>query len=133
LGTITPGDGAIGTLTGSSFAWNGGNTLAFELSSIDSTADLLSLSGALSKTGTGTYAFDFSGGLAGQTYTLINFGSNSGFSSSDFSVNSGMAGTFALNGASLTFTAVPEPHEFALSIVGLLGLMVFIRRRNLQS
>jgi autotransporter-associated beta strand protein len=132
-GTITPGDGAVGTLTGSSFAWNGGNTLAFDLSSSDSTADLLSLSGALSKTGTGTYAFDFSGGLAGQTYTLINFGSNSGFSSSDFSVNSGMAGTFALNGASLTFTAVPEPHEFALSIVGLLGLMVFIRRRNLQS
>ena len=32
----------------------------------------------------------------------------------------------------VTFTAVPEPHEFALAIVGLLGVMVFIRRRNQQ-
>jgi autotransporter-associated beta strand protein len=131
-GTITPGDGGIGTLAASSLDWAGGNTLTFDLSSVDSTADLLSLSGALTKSGSGTYAFDFSGGLAGQTYTLINFGSNSGFSVGDFSVNSGISGTFGLSGTSLTFTAVPEPHEFALAIVGLLGVMVFIRRRQLE-
>jgi hypothetical protein len=28
---------------------------------------------------------------------------------------------------------VPEPHEFALAIVALLGVMVFIRRRNQQA
>jgi autotransporter-associated beta strand protein len=33
----------------------------------------------------------------------------------------------------LTITAVPEPHEFALAIVGLLGVLVFIRRRNQQA
>jgi hypothetical protein len=32
-----------------------------------------------------------------------------------------------------SFTAVPEPHEFALAIVALLGVMVFIRRRNQQA
>jgi autotransporter-associated beta strand protein len=128
-GTITPGDGGIGTLTASSLDWAGGNTLAFDLSGVDSTADLLSLSGSLTKSGSGTYAFDFSGGLAGQTYTLINFGSNSGFSVGDFSVNSGISGTFGLSGTSLTFTAVPEPQEFALAIVGLLGVMIFVRRR----
>jgi autotransporter-associated beta strand protein len=32
----------------------------------------------------------------------------------------------------VTFTAVPEPHEFALAIVALLGVMIFIRRRNQQ-
>jgi autotransporter-associated beta strand protein len=132
-GTITPGDGGIGTLAASSLDWAGGNTLTFDLSSVDSTADLLSLSGALTKSGSGTYAFDFSGGLVGQTYSLINFGSNSGFSVGDFSVNSGISGTFGLSGTSLTFTAVPEPHEFAIAIVALLGVLVFIRRRNHQA
>jgi autotransporter-associated beta strand protein len=132
-GTITPGDGGIGTLAASSLDWAGGNTLTFDLSAVDSTADLLSLSGALTKSGSGTYAFDFSGGTNGQTYTLINFGSNSGFSVGDFSVNSGISGTFGLSGTSLTFTAVPEPHEFAIAIVALLGVMVFIRRRNQQA
>jgi autotransporter-associated beta strand protein len=33
----------------------------------------------------------------------------------------------------VTFTAVPEPHEFALAIMGLLGVMIFIRRRNQQA
>jgi autotransporter-associated beta strand protein len=131
-GTITPGDGGIGTLTASSLVWAAGNTLVFDLNSVNSTADLLSLSGALTKSGSGTYAFDFSGGLAGQTYTLINFGSNSGFSVGDFSVNSGISGTFGLSGTSLTFTAVPEAHEFAVAIVALLGVMIFIRRRNQQ-
>jgi autotransporter-associated beta strand protein len=131
-GTITPGDGGIGTLAASALDWAGGNTLTFDLGAVDSSADLLSLSGAFTKSGSGTYAFDFSGGLAGQTYTLINFGSNSGFSVGDFSVNSGISGTFGLSGTSLTFTAVPEPHEFALAIVGLLGVMVFIRRRQLE-
>jgi autotransporter-associated beta strand protein len=128
-GTITPGDGGIGTLTASSLDWAGGNNLTFDLSGVDSTADLLSLSGSLTKSGSGTYAFDFSGGLAGQTYTLIDFGSNSGFSVGDFSVNSGISGTFGLSGTSLTFTAVPEPQECALAIVGLLGVMIFVRRR----
>jgi hypothetical protein len=30
-------------------------------------------------------------------------------------------------------TAVPEPHEFAIAIAALLGVMVFIRRRNQQA
>lgn len=131
-GTISPGDTGIGTLTGASLAWAGGNNLTFDLSAVDSTADLLSLSGALTKSGNGAYAFDFSGGMAGQTYTLINFGSTD-FSVGDFSVNSGISGTFGLSGTSLTFTAVPEPHEFALAIIGLLGVLVFIRRRNQQA
>jgi hypothetical protein len=32
-----------------------------------------------------------------------------------------------------SFTAVPEPHEFAIAIVALLGVMIFIRRRNQQA
>ncbi|HEY8900803.1 MAG TPA: autotransporter-associated beta strand repeat-containing protein [Chthoniobacterales bacterium] len=32
-----------------------------------------------------------------------------------------------------TLTVVPEPHQFALAIVGLLGVMVFMRRRNQQA
>jgi autotransporter-associated beta strand protein len=33
----------------------------------------------------------------------------------------------------LSITAVPEPHEFAIAISALLGVLVFIRRRNQQA
>jgi len=136
LGTIAPGDSGIGTLTGSSFTWTAGNNLTFDLSSSDNTADKLSLSGAFTKSGSGTFNFDFNGGLANQTYTLATFGAgNTTFSTSDFAVGSGIGGTFTLDsvGGTLTFTAVPEPHEFALAIVGLVCVTVVIRRRNHQA
>ena len=136
-GTIAPGDSGIGTLSGSSLNWTGtsGNNLVFDLSGVDNTSDRLSLSGAFTK-GTGTtFAFDFSGGQVGQTYTLASFGSST-FSTGDFSIaTAGYTGTFNLdtittNTLTFTVTSVPEPNEVALSIVGLLGVLIFIRRRN---
>jgi autotransporter-associated beta strand protein len=138
-GTIAPGDSGIGTLTASSLDWTGtsGNNLVFDLSGVGNTSDSLSMSGAFTK-GTGsTFAFDFSGGLVGQTYTLASFGSST-FSTGDFSIaTAGYTGTFNLdtittNTLTFTLTAVPEPNEVALAIVGLLGVLVFIRRRNQQ-
>jgi autotransporter-associated beta strand protein len=131
-GAIAPGDSGIGTLTASSLTWTAGNTLTFDLSASDGTADKISLSGAFTKSGAGTFNFDFSGGLAGQTYTLVTFGTgNTTFSTSDFAVGSGMSGTFNLDSISgtLTFTAVPEPKELSLAICALLGVLVFIRSR----
>jgi len=60
--------------------------------------------------------------LAAGSYTASQL--NSFFGGSNF-VDAG-----ALGG---TLTVVPEPHEFALAIVGLLGVMVFMRRRNQQA
>jgi autotransporter-associated beta strand protein len=128
---IAPGDGvtAIGTLTATSLTLSGGH-FTFDLSASNNSSDKIALSGALADSGT-SYTFDFSGGLANQTYTLITFGSTTFTDATKFT-STGVAGTFNLTGNSLTFTAVPEPHEFALAIVGLLGVLVFIRRRNQQ-
>lgn len=127
-GSISPGNGGIGTLSASSLAWTGGAALVFDLSTTGNTSDLLALSGALTKVGSGSYTFDFTGGLAGQVYTLLTFGSSSGFSSSDFSTT-GLDGTFSLSGSSLTFTVVPEPATWTLVVAGLC-CTIFLRRRR---
>jgi autotransporter-associated beta strand protein len=65
----------------------------------------------------------------------LRFGTDaSGLTGSQLSAISLTGYTAALDSNGfVTFTAVPEPHEFALAIVGLLGVMVFIRRRNQQA
>jgi hypothetical protein len=60
---------------------------------------------------------------------LITFGSTSFADATKFS-STGVTGTFNLTANSLTFTAVPEPHEFAIAISALLGALIFARRRQ---
>lgn len=143
-GAIAPGDGGIGTLTATNLTWNGETSgafaqMKFELSntggqSASATADRLALGAGILAKGSGSiFTFDFLGtGAAGNTYTLMTFGSSTGFSVSDFTytnLTSGLDGTFALNGTSLTFTVVPEPATFALLGAGLM-VMFFARRRH---
>ncbi|TXI87799.1 MAG: PEP-CTERM sorting domain-containing protein [Cupriavidus sp.] len=143
-GAIAPGDGGIGTLTATNLMWNGETSgafaqMKFELSNVggqstSATADRLALgSGILSKGSGSIFTFDFLGtGAAGNTYTLMTFGSSSGFSVGDFTytnLTDGLNGTFALNGTSLTFSVVPEPTTFALLGAGLM-VTFFARRRR---
>jgi autotransporter-associated beta strand protein len=100
----------------------------------------------------GTFKLDLSGVTASNTWTLVNMGTldvstsyggtfsvvdNAG--SISFSNTSGVwtgvasgvgTYTFTQSTGQLSFTAVPEPHEFAIAIVALLGVMVFVRRRT---
>ncbi len=97
-------------------------------------SDRLSLgSGILTKGSGSIFAFDFLGtGAVGNTYTLMTFGSSTGFSVSDFTytnLTNGLNGTFALNGTSLTFSVVPEPTTFALLGTGLMVAFFALRRR----
>jgi len=105
-GKIAPGNSA-GTLTATSLTWNGGGTMDFELGSPGSNQDRLDLVGALTKGTAGAYQFDFTTlpAFASGTYTLINFGSNSGFSESDFTFTGpgGLQGEFVLRGNQLQF------------------------------
>jgi autotransporter-associated beta strand protein len=143
-GAIAPGDGGIGTLTATNLKWNGETSgafaqMKFELSNVggqstSATADHLALgSGILTKGSGSIFTFDFLGtGAAGNTYTLMTFGSSSGFSVSDFTytnLTNGLNGTFALDGTSLTFSVVPEPTTFALLGAGLM-VTFFARRRR---
>jgi autotransporter-associated beta strand protein len=65
----------------------------------------------------------------------LRFGTTSnGLTASQLSAISLSGYTAGIDGSGfVTFTAVPEPHEFAIAIVALLGVMVFIRRRGQQA
>lgn len=143
-GAIAPGDGGIGTLTATNLSWNGETSgafaqMKFDLSNVggqgsSATSDRLALgSGILTKQSGSVFAFDFLGsGAAGNTYTLMTFGSSSGFSVTDFTytnLTNGLTGTFGLNAGSLTFSVVPEPTTFALLGAGLM-VTFFARRRR---
>lgn len=144
-GAIAPGEG-IGTLNtlNGNFTWNGETSgafaqMKFELSSaIGNTAsDKLSLgTGVFTKGATGSvFLFDFLGsGAAGNTYTLLTFGSSSGFSESDFSyvnLGGGLTGTFSLAADSLQLTVIPEPGIGAILLAGC-GMLIGSQRRRRQ-
>jgi len=132
--TLAPGFG-IGTLNGDDLTLNGGGTMQFELSTIDNTSDLLNLSGVFDKGSAGAFLFDFeSGGLDGQTYTLVGFTGTS-FAASDFSytdLGAGLAGTFVVNPTDLQLvvTVVPEPASIVSLLGGLVSLLGFRRLRR---
>ncbi len=101
---LSPGDTTLATLTAASLTWKAGGIARFDLGAA-ATADKIALStGALTKSATGTFAFDFAGtGIAGQTYTLATFSSTS-FTAADFTaLNAGAPGTFFLVSGSLIF------------------------------
>lgn len=140
---ISAGDSDTTTIAtlrlGSDLTWNSDNSSAGFLVDLGSaaSADLVALTGAFTK-GSGTsFLFNFAdagGFTVGNTYTLLTFGANSGFSVGDFGYTSSIAnfsGSFQLNSNSLTFTttAVPEPESLALVCGGLMLLLGMMRRR----
>jgi autotransporter-associated beta strand protein len=76
--------------------------------------------------------------ISGQTtgsFTTVNLlGSYSGVlnAGNSYSFVDGSGDSFSFNNTTgiLSFTAVPESHEFALAIVAFLGVLVFVRRRQ---
>lgn len=144
-GTVTSSSnfGSVGTLTLSSAS-------GLTLTSANADFDLATTAaGASDKIALGANAlsfstlnFDFSGTTLDTTtaYTLISTsGSLSagsvGAITTDFTNVTGGSYTASYSfapgtGLQVTFTAVPEPHEFALAIVGLLCVLAFNRRRN---
>jgi autotransporter-associated beta strand protein len=141
-GKLAPGT-SIGTLKTSSagngyFLWNGETDgtaqMQFELSTTDNTSDMLDLGSDAFLKGTGTtFTFDFlGGGMAGETYTLVTFGSTTFTDASDFSytgLGGGYAGDFVLNSGSLQFTVSAVPEPASIGVLGL-GAALLVRRRR---
>ncbi len=82
------------------------------------------------------------GATVGTTYTIFDFYSDGGITATASGISSGLglgtlpsgwAGNLVYNPNSIGFelTAIPEPHEFAVAIFGLLLGIVFFRRRQL--
>lgn len=139
-GTVDSLDSTIGTLAFGNLTWNGeGSTIAQIAMNLGpaNTSDRINLSGTLTK-GTGSnFVFDFLGfnATATSTYTLLNFGSQTGFAVGDFtasniSFGSGLSGQFLLNSDSLQLSVIPEPSTI-LAAAGLAGLLLWPARRRL--
>ncbi len=135
-GSVRGGLGSAGTLTVGSLGFNPGANIFFDLG--DTSQDLVNVSGAFTKgtTGAGAYRFAFSTAkgayLVPGTYTLVNFGSNSGFSASDFSFvgTPGLEGGFLLDSNRLQFRATAVPEPATLAALGLGALALLKRRRK---
>ncbi len=129
-GTLAPGPG-LATMTGDDLTLSGAGVMQFELSTTDALSDVLSLAGTFDKGVAGAFRFDFEGGgMAGQTYTLVQF-AGSTFSASNFSfidLAPGLTGTFQMTPTELQFAvAVPEPGSAAM-LAGSLGALLGLRR-----
>jgi len=142
--SISPGTAGTGTLTVGSLIATGATTIKITLSNTDNTTlNAITVTGALTNSG-GSIQFDFSGtgffdGLdvsEPNVYTLLSFGSNSGFSTSDFSyinLATGLHGSFSLTGGNLQFDVVPEPAVWSLG-AGAAGLgLAALKRQRLRS
>jgi autotransporter-associated beta strand protein len=128
-GTLAPG-ASIGMFTATSLTLDGGATLAWELDDDGATADLLVVSGALTRGAAGAWAFDFLGTGAVGSYTLITFGSTD-FADGDFvatNLKAGLTGDVNVNATDVTLTVVPEPAS--LGVLGLLAAAALLRRRR---
>lgn len=130
-GDVSPGTQAgdvAGVLTAVNLSWGSGGEFDMQLGDNAAHSDELQLGGTMTQNGSGTFLVNFFDGPGlpqpGTTYTLIGFGSQTGFSAGDFSyryngVLVGFGGSFALDASTLKFKVMtgtlPIPPTLAKS------------------
>ena len=138
------GGGRIGHngLTATSMIWGGVSDPAMAQYQVDlNSSERLELSGAFTKGGGTFFVFDFLGtGAADETYTLISGWSETSFSAGFVSYDNladNLAGSFAIDGNSLTFTtttiAIPEPAHAAIYTVLAAAMAMCAQRRRVRT
>ncbi|MDR1279221.1 MAG: hypothetical protein LBK99_00170 [Opitutaceae bacterium] len=136
--TVSAGASLDGTGTVGSVTLNGGATILYDLSA---TGGHLMADSLVKGTGDGVYTFDFGGtGEAGQTCTLSS-AVGAGFNSSDFAyanLASGLSGSFAIEGGTLTFSAitaaVPELSTYGMiAAAGVLAAALYRKKRQAKA
>jgi autotransporter-associated beta strand protein len=139
------GNGTFGNLTLSSLTWNTNGTAAIQMDLSNTStpsSDRINIIGNFTKGtnpgGVGQFVFDFQGTgfFYGAPYTLIQFGSNVGFTVNDFAAinlpGSDVA-NFILTSNALEFSEVPEPPAAALTLAAFALLFVQRRKRKIAS
>lgn len=114
-----------GTFTSPTLEWRGGAGVTFSLGDDFIPLSLTTFTRGTNVDGAYTLSLLDAGVTPGTVYTLVNFGTT-GFSLSDFTLNTSVSGTLDLTANSLTYTiaAVPEPSTITMGI-GVLGLVAF--------
>ncbi len=119
---------------GSALNVNGDDTVVLTLNTV-----IVDVFGVIGTDGTGQpweyldgFAYRTSGNLASPTFALSDWT----FSGIDALDSIGTTGTNPADGAARfpvgSFAPVPEPHEVAFAVAGLLGLVIVMRRRRAQ-
>jgi autotransporter-associated beta strand protein len=128
--------GATFNTTAQSFTMLSAQPITFTLDPSGAGSAGLLAAGALNITN-GAVDFSALGTLDDASYVIATYSSLTGssFGGGISNLPSGYTLDYNFGGTNNTIAlvAVPEPHEFAIAIVALLGVMVFIRRRNHQS
>ncbi|MEI8285421.1 MAG: hypothetical protein WCG52_10585, partial [bacterium] len=131
-GTLGPGDGSLSTLNTGSLTWSAVATMTFDLSSNSTLSDKILLNGNFTKSGTGNFTFNFIGGQASTTYTLVSWSGNTTFTAGNFTA-SGQTGSFAIAAKELQFTVIPEPSVVFLFLGGVAALIALHFNRKQKS
>jgi autotransporter-associated beta strand protein len=126
--------GATFDTTAQSFVMLSGQPITFTLDPTAGGSAGLLAAGALDIS-SGAVDFSTLGTLDDASYVIATYSSLTGtsFGGGISNLPSGYAINYSFGGNSIALVAVPEPHEFAIAIVALLGVMIFIRRRNQQA
>lgn len=129
-GILSPGDGAIGTLSVKAFTWSANGTMKFDLSSNSTLSDQLAIIGNFTRSGTGNFTFNLVGGQNATTYTLVTWTGTTTFTAANF-FSTGQTGNFSISSNQLQFTTVPEPSTAGFALFA--GTSIFILRRIRKS
>jgi len=125
-GILSPGEGAVGTLSVKTFTWSANGTMKFDLASDSTASDQLAIIGNFAKSGTGNFTFNLVGGQDATTYTLVTWTGTTTFTAANF-FSTGQTGNFSISSNQLQFTTVPEPGTLGFVLLAVAGIFLWRR------
>ena len=128
-GILSPGEGAVGTLSAKTFTWSANGTMKFDLSPDSTSSDQLAIIGNFAKSGTGNFTFNLVGGQEATTYTLVTWTGTTTFTTANF-FSTGQTGNFSISSNQLQFTTVPEPGTVGFVLLAATGIFLWRRVRK---
>ncbi len=130
-GILSPGEGAVGTLSVKTFTWSVNGTMKFDLASDSTSSDQLAITGNFSRSGTGNFTFNLVGGQNATTYTLVTWTGTTTFTAANF-FSTGQTGNFSISSNQLQFTTVPEPGTVGFVLFAAAGIFLWRRVKKSQ-
>lgn len=120
--------GTLNLSTGADLLISGG-TWNLSIASLGSFDRIIGGGGLTSEFSISGAVLNLSGSISNGSYNILsNFTGGTGTFSSFTGLGVDQTAFTSIDGGILTLTVVPEPHEYAMMIAGLLGVLIVIRR-----